>query len=180
MKVLKGKAWLFGDNLDVDQELVPYRKVKSLPGYPAVSDEELGKLCMTYIDPDFPKKMKKGDILVGGTNVGCGHDHATGPRAIKGCGISVVIAQSLHEWFLRNCILLGLPAVQHPQVKENVKQGDELEVDLVSGRLTNLTTGDNLRFEPLPKFLLDIIDSGNLYTYVKEKVKSGKLNTYLE
>jgi 3-isopropylmalate/(R)-2-methylmalate dehydratase small subunit len=134
---------------------------------------------MTYVDPDFPKKMKKGDMIVGGTNVGCGHDHATGPRAIKGCGVSCVIAQSLHEWFVRNCILLGLPVIQHEQIKQKVKQGDELEVDLLAGKLTNLSTGERLSFEPLPKFLLDIMDAGNVYTYLKNKIDAGKLDTYL-
>jgi 3-isopropylmalate/(R)-2-methylmalate dehydratase small subunit len=179
LKILRGKAWVFGDDLDVDLEIVPYRKIKNLAHWPHLTDQEIGSFCMTQVDPNFPKKVNKGDFIVAGMNMGCGHDHATGPRAIRGCGISVVIAQSLHEWFLRNCILLGLPVIQHEQVKQKVSQGDELEVDLAAGELTNIDTSERLTFEPLPKFLLDVIEAGGVYSYLKSKVNVSDLDTYL-
>lgn len=179
MEILRGKAWIFGDDLDVDHELISHEELRRLPpekrnlkGY--------GELCMTVVDPDFPKKVNKGDFVVAGTNLGCGHDHATWVLGMKGCGIAAVISESLHEWARRNCILMGLPAIQYSGIKQKVKQGDELEIDFPKGRLTNLTTGETLRFEPLPKFLLDIQEAGNLETYLKNKISSGKLDTFLE
>ncbi len=180
MKTIRGNVWVFGDDLDVDMEVVPYRQVKNLPGYPNVSEEEMGKLAFTLVDPDFPKKVKKGDIVVAGTNMGCGHDHATGPRAIIASGVAAVVAESLHEWFLRNCILLGLPAISYEGIKKKVKEGDELEIDFASGKMTNVTTGVTMEFEPVPEYLLKIIEAGNLTTYLKNKIDAGELETYLE
>ncbi len=105
----KGKVWVFGDNLDVDKEIVPFRQWDS----GALKMNELGTKCMTYVDPDFPKKMKKGDIMVVGTNMGCGHDHATANQSIQQCGISVVIAESFDRNFFRNSIALGLPIIEY-------------------------------------------------------------------
>ena len=178
MKVLKGKVWIFGDNLDVDYELSPFRKWRQLRAQGA-SKEELGKLAMSEVDPDFYKKITKGDIIVAGDNMGCGHDHSQGPEAIKYSGISAVIAESLHEWFLRNCILVGLPAVAYKGIKKKVKQGDSLELDYAGGKLTNLTTKETMTFTPLPGFLLKIMDSGDLDTYFKNLVKTNKVDAYL-
>ena len=82
--------------------------------------------------------------------MGCGHDHATGPQAIKGCGVEAVIAESLTDWFLRNCINVGLPAIQYKGIKKEVKEGNELEIDVRAGKLTNLTTNKKMEFKPLP------------------------------
>jgi len=178
MKVMKGKAWIFGDNLDVDYELSPFRRWRQLRAQGA-SEEELGKLAMSKVDPDFYKKITKGDFIVAGDNMGCGHDHSQGPEAIKFCGISAVIAESLHEWFLRNCILVGLPAVAYKGIKQKVKQGDSLELDYAGGKLTNLTTKETMTFKPLPSFLLKIMDAGTLSAYFKELVKTNKIDAYL-
>jgi len=178
MKVMRGKAWVFGDNLDVDFEIVPFRMVQSLEK--ARTMEVLGQYCMSPIDPGFPKRISKGDFIVAGINMGCGHDHVDGPRAIKGCGISAVIAESLHDWFFRNSILTGLPVVEYKGIKMKVKQGDELELDYEAGRLTNLTANETLAFKPLPRWLLEIIEMGDLWTYLKEKVDTNTLDAYLE
>ena len=105
----KGKVWVFGDNLDVDNELFPFRKVDS----GEIKPGEFGQWVMTNVDPDFPKKVKKGDIVVTGTNMGCGHDH---PDAIKGflqLGISMVISESFNRNCFRNSIYLGLPIIEY-------------------------------------------------------------------
>ena len=178
MKIMRGKAWVFGDNLDVDFEIVPFRRVRSLTEVPTL--ESIGQYCMTPIDPDFPKKMNTGDFIIAGENMGCGHDHVDGPLAIKGCGISAVIAESLHDWFFRNSVLIGLPVIQHKGIKKKVKQGDELELDYEVGRLTNLTTTETFSFRPLPPWLLEIMETGDLWSYVKKKIDTNSLDTYLE
>ena len=94
----RGQVWVFGDNLDVDKEIVPFRKWDS----GLIKMNELGKWCMTYVDPDFPKKVNPGDIMVVGSNMGCGHDHSQANLAIKQCGISCIIAESFDRNFFRN------------------------------------------------------------------------------
>ena len=116
----KGKTWVFGDNLDVDFEIIPFRKYDS----GLIKDSELGNWCMTNVDPDFPKKVKKGDIMVVVTNMGCGHDHGGANSAIKQCGISCVIAESFDSNFFRNSIAIGLPIIEYKGIKQNVKEGD--------------------------------------------------------
>ena len=91
-----GKVWVFGDNLDVDFEIIPFRKFDA----GLIKRDELGNWCMTNVDPDFPKKVKKGDIMVVGTNMGCGHDHSQAVIGIKQSGISCVIAESFDRNFL--------------------------------------------------------------------------------
>ena len=183
MSAIKGRAWVFGDNLDVDFEIVPYRIVSELELASLFDDEEkrilseetLGRYCMTAVDPDFPKKVRKGDIIVAGTNMGCGHDHATGPQAIKGCGVEAVIAESLTDWFLRNCINVGLLAIQYEGIKKEVKEGDELKIDVRSGKLTNLTTNKKMEFKPLPDFILEIIEAGGLVSHIMKRIENGEL-----
>ena len=90
MKILRGKAWVFGDDLDVDHELIPHEGLRRLP--PEKRNlEGYGELCMTVVDPDFPKKVKKGDFVVTGTNLGCGHDHATWIDGMKGAGVAAIV-----------------------------------------------------------------------------------------
>jgi 3-isopropylmalate/(R)-2-methylmalate dehydratase small subunit len=163
----KGKAWVFGDNLDVDREIIPFRKFDQ----GLINMDNLGTFCMTYVDPDFPKKLNKGDIMVVGSNMGCGHDHRQANYAIKQCGIAVVLAES----FDRNSINVGLPVVEYEGIKQKVKEGDELEVDLRAGKITDLTNGELLEFTPLPDFLLDILEADGIERYTDQLVGEGKI-----
>lgn len=167
----RGKVWVFGDNLDVDKEIVPFRRWES----GLVKMDELGKWCMTYVDPDFPKKVKKGDIMVVGSNMGCGHDHFTANISIKQCGISCVIAESFDRNFFRNSIHIGLPIIEYGGIKQKAKEGDELEVDLRAGEIKNLTTGEALKLTPFPDFLLEILEAGGIEPHVNKLVAEGKV-----
>jgi len=168
----KGKVCVFGDNLDVDYEIVPFRKFDA----GLIKLEDVGKWCMSNVDPDFPKKVKKGDIMVAGSNMGCGHDHFQANLAIKQCGISVVIAESFDRNFFRNSIGVGLPIVEYKGIKKEVKEGDELEVDLHAGTIKNLTSGKNLKFKPFPDFLQEILEIGGMDPYADKMVAEGKVN----
>ena len=167
----KGKTWVFGDNLDVDFEIIPFRKYDA----GLIKDSDLGNWCMTNVDPDFPKKVKKGDIMVVGTNMGCGHDHGGANSAIKQCGISCVIAESFDRNFFRNSIAIGLPIIEYKGIKQNVKEGDELEVDLHAGTIKNLTTGKSLKFTPFPDFLQEILELGGIRAYTDKLITEGKV-----
>ena len=180
MEIIRGKAWVFGDNLDVDFELIGDIQTFSAMRRKGASQEELGKMCLKGVDPDFSKKVTKGDLIIAGENMGCGHDHAHGAEVIKWCGVGAVIAESLGEWFLRNSILVGLPVVAYEGIKQKVNEGEKLELDYPRGKLTNLSTGNIMRFKPLPSFLLKIMESGNLHNHIQELISERKLATYLE
>ena len=149
---LTGNVLHYGDNVDTDV-IIPAR-------YLNTSDpKELAAHCMEDIDPDFLKKRKPGDILVAGTNFGCGSSREHAPLAIKHAGISCVIAKSFARIFYRNAINTGLPIVV---CDGEFSQGDALEVDLFAGVIKNLTTGKQYSFPPFPSFLQKIIEAGGL------------------
>jgi 3-isopropylmalate/(R)-2-methylmalate dehydratase small subunit len=167
----KGNVWVFGDNLDVDKDIIPFRKMN----LGLITQATLGDWCMTDVDPDFPRKVKKGDIMVVGKNMGCGHSHQQANKAIKQCGISCVIAESFDRNFFRNSIDIGLPIIEYKDIRQLVKEGDTLEVDLHAGDIKNLTTKKTLKFTPLPDFLLDILEAGNVEEHVNRLIAAGKI-----
>jgi 3-isopropylmalate/(R)-2-methylmalate dehydratase small subunit len=168
----KGKVWVFGDNLDVDFELSPFR----MRDAGLIKPDELGKWCMTNVDPDFPKKVKKGDIMVVGTNMGCGHDHSQANIGIKQAGLSCVIAESFDRNFLGIRFLSALPIIEYPGINKLAKEGDELEVDLHAGSIKNITTGKSpSSFTPLPDFLLDILETNGIDAYTEKMMLQGKM-----
>ncbi len=173
-KKLRGKAWIFGDILDVDFDICPIEATRGK----AKTEEDYGKLCMINIDPEFPKKVKKGDFIVAGENVGYGHDHESAPMAIKGCGVASVICESTNRNFFRNSIHLGLPVIECVGIKSKVKEGDELEVDLAAGKINNLTSGKEIGFSSYPDFLLEIIDAGGIYSLINKKLAEGDVPLY--
>jgi 3-isopropylmalate/(R)-2-methylmalate dehydratase small subunit len=170
---LRGKAWKFAGVLDVDWEICPLgeaREVLSKYQQGELSEEEmtkeLGKFCMTKVDPDFPSKAQPGDFLIGGEGMGYGHDHDHACVSIKGAGISAVLCEAAAGYFKRNSIHHGLPVIELQGIMAAVEQGDELEVDLVTGKGTNITSGKSLQFQPWPQFLLDMIQAGGLYPHI--------------
>lgn len=165
----QGKVWVFGDNLDVDKEILPYRKREM-----GLNKGEYGEWCMTGVDPDFPKKVKKGDIIVAGKNMGCGHGHQHANISIMQCGIPCVIAESFDRNFFKNSINLGLSIVEYPGIKRELKEGDILEVDLRAGEIKNLNTNKTVKFSPLPNFLLEIVEMGGLELYISKQIAEGK------
>lgn len=174
-KKLRGKSWVFGDLMDVDWEICPFDIMNQVRNAgKAVTPEEMGKYCMTTVDPEFPKKVRPGDFIVAGENFGYGHDHHHACMSVKGAGVAAVVCESSNANFIRNSIHNGLPVVVCKGVKAAVKQGDELEIDLAAGSIANLTTGKELRFVPLPGFLLEMLEAGGLYPYTRERLKKGK------
>jgi 3-isopropylmalate/(R)-2-methylmalate dehydratase small subunit len=173
---LRGRAWVFQGILDVDWEILSYEVSRQLQqkGLPRTY-EELGKYCMVNLDPDFPRKVQKGDFIVGSQNVGYGHDHDQACMAIKGAGIGAVLCESSNGNFVRNSIDHGLPVVEIKGISTTVRQGDQLEVDFVDGACRNLTTGAVLQFARLPDFLLEVLAAGGVYSMLEEKLRKGEL-----
>jgi 3-isopropylmalate/(R)-2-methylmalate dehydratase small subunit len=164
---MKGKAWKFGN--DIDTDLI-------LPGRYLVlrCEKDLAEHVMEGADPEFSKKVQKGDIMVGGKNFGCGSSREHAPIAIKGAGISAVVAESFARIFYRNSINVGLPLIEIKDISKNVSQGDELEIDMEKGILKNLTTDKEFKIKGLPEFMVEILNEGGLIPYLKDHIDEIK------
>ena len=161
MAVLEGKVWRYGDNIDTDV-IITARYLNTF------DPKELAKHCMVDIDKDFAQKVRPGDIMVGGKNFGCGSSREHAPVAIKACGVPVIIAASFARIFYRNGINVGLPLMEIGDNVERIHAGDKLSVDLSSGKIRDITTGETFQAPPLPGFIQDIAKAGGLIQYVKE------------
>jgi 3-isopropylmalate/(R)-2-methylmalate dehydratase small subunit len=159
---LTGRAFTFGDNIDTDTIIPAVYLVTTDPA-------ELGAHCMEFADAEFSKKVRPGDMIVAGRNFGCGSSREHAPIAIKGCGISCVIAKSFARIFFRNAINIGLPILECADA-DRIAQGDELEVDPAAGKIVNRTKGETYDTPPFPPFLQDIIAAGGLMARVKQRL----------
>ncbi len=158
---IEGKAWKFGDNIDTDV-IIPARFLN-------VSDKDiLAKNCFADLRPDFGGNAA-GDVIVGGSNFGCGSSREHAPLAIKSAGVGVVIAKSFARIFYRNAFNIGLPILESKEAVDAIEDGDSLSVDLVTGEITNNTKGGKYSASPIPDFMRKIIDAGGLVEYVKNK-----------
>ncbi len=162
MKV-RGKAWCFGKNINTDL-IFPNRYFK-----PRYASGEMGSLIMSGADPDFPNKVSKGDIIVGGANFGCGSSREEAAASMYEAGIGALIAPSFGRIFMRNCINLGVPVIPCPEIAERVSEGDEVEVDLGEGLIRNITTGHEVRFPAIPAEMLDLLQGGGLAAYTRRR-----------
>ena len=159
-----GKAIKYGDNVDTDV-IIPARYLNT------TDPRELASHCMEDIDKTFLSRVKKGDIMVGGKNFGCGSSREPAPIAIKESGISCVIAASFARIFNRNAINIGLPILECPEASAEIRDGDEISVDFDGGVIVDETTGKKYAVAPMPAFMKDILTSGGLI----EAVRAGKL-----
>ena len=159
----KGKVFKYGDNVDTDV-IIPAR-------YLNIADpKELSTHAMEDIDADFVKNMHPGDIVVATRNFGCGSSREHAPLVLRENGVSCVIASSFARIFYRNAINIGLPIIESSEAVRAIDQGDELDVDLENGVITNLTKNETYHFEKFPEFIQHIVEAGNLLNYVKAKV----------
>jgi len=157
---IKGRVWKFGNDIDTDV-IIPAR-------YLNTSDPvELAKHVMEGVDKDFSRKVKTGDIIVAGKNFGCGSSREHAPIAIKVSGIQAVIAKSFARIFFRNAINIGLPIFESEEASAEMNDGDEVKVDINSGKITNLTTNREYSFTPFADEMKDIIQAGGLMEYIK-------------
>ena len=163
--MVKGKVFKFGDNIDTDV-IIPARYLN------APSPEDLAKHCMEDIDPEFVNKVHAGDIIVGGSNFGCGSSREHAPIAIQAAGVSCVIAENFARIFYRNSINIGFPILECPEAAREIKDGDTISVDFNTGIISDETTGKTYKANPFPEFINNIIDKGGLLPYIKEKLEA--------
>jgi 3-isopropylmalate/(R)-2-methylmalate dehydratase small subunit len=178
MKLMRGKAWIFRGVLDVDWEIYPYPITHELRAKGILTQEEMGKYCMTKVDPNFPRKVQRGDFIVG-EYMGFGHDHHEACLSILGAGIAAVLCETAATYFFRNSIEHGLPVIAIPGILNGMQQNDWLDLDL-GGSVTNLSSGKKFTFDPLPPFILDRIQAGGMIQFLKRELDAGRIPKRLD
>ena len=151
----------YPDNVDTDV-IIPARYLNT------PNAQELAAHCMEDIDPEFIHKVKPGDIIVGGANFGCGSSREHAPLAIKTVGVSCVIAASFARIFYRNSINIGLPILECPAASAAIQAGDKVKVDFDTGIITDETTGETFKAQPVPPFIQNIIKAGGLMKSIEK------------
>ncbi|NVM22581.1 MAG: 3-isopropylmalate dehydratase small subunit [Desulfobacterales bacterium] len=163
---LEGTVWKFGDHIDTDV-IIP------APYLVTTDAIELGKHCMEGVDPAFSQKVQPGDIIVAGKNFGCGSSREHAPMAIKGAGVSCVIAESFARIFFRNAFNMGLAIFEAAGVSKVIQAGDRLSVDRDTGEIVDHTNGGRFSASPIPPFMQELIEAGGLMAYVLKKKQGG-------
>jgi len=158
---IQGRVHKFGDDIDTDV-IIPARYLNT------TDPEELAGHCMEAADPDFPNKVQPGDIIIAGKNFGSGSSREHAAIALKAAGVSLVIAKSFARIFYRNAFNTGLPLLECEDAVEAARPGDVFEVELETGRIKNLTTGQEFKAVPIPAFMLRLIKDGGLVEHLKK------------
>jgi len=163
-EIVRGAAWKFGNDISTD--------VLS-PGAFAVDPVEIRKLhCLEAVDPRFAGEVQPGDIVVAGTNFGCGSSRETAAENLKELGVACVVADSLSRLFMRNAVAVGLPVLVCPGAHDALIAGEEIEIDLASGTVTasrSIAGGAaNLQAKPLPEEMRRILARGGILAALRE------------
>lgn len=152
------------DHINTD-EIIPAR-------YLNTDDEaELATHCLEDLDADFIKNAKPGDIVVAGDDFGCGSSREHAIWAIRGAKVGTVIAKTFARIFYRNAINCGFYLIESAQAIDKISDGDELEIDYDNGLIRNLSTDEDISFNKLPDFAVEIIEDGGLLEHVKKAMK---------
>ncbi|MEN6330186.1 MAG: homoaconitase small subunit [Methanobacteriaceae archaeon] len=159
MKILEGQVWTFRDHIDTDV-IIPGRYLRIL------DLDEMSSHVLEGEDPDFASQVKKGDIIVGGLNFGCGSSREQAPVTLKHLGVAAVIAPSFARIFYRNAINVGLPLIV---ADVDAKKGDTLVINLKAGCIENKNTGEKFGIQPFQNFMLEILEDGGLVNHFLKK-----------
>lgn len=157
--IFEGNCWKFGHNIPTDLITPTNITLRSIP--------EMAKHVLETANPEFPKRVQPGDILVAGRNFGCSSGRAIAAKALKATRISAIVCELFSRTFYRNGHEIGLPLLEVPGVHELVETGDRLRIDIRGGVVENLTSGKSLRGAPPPEFLLEMVQAGGLIPLLK-------------
>ena len=156
----------YGDNISTDNILQAKYTTSTKP-------EDLARICMRDIDPEFPQRMAPGGFLVGGKNFGCGSSRERAPISLKAAGVKAIVAEEFARIFYRNSLNICLPVIECPGAAEAIDLGDEVEINVVSGSVKNRTKGTILQGVPIPEFLLERMKAGGLVEFLKQQLVGG-------
>lgn len=157
--VFEGTCWKFGHNIPTDLITPTHITLRGIP--------DMAKHVLETANPDFPKNVRLGDILVAGRNFGCSSGRAIAAKALKATGISAIVCELFSRTFYRNGHEIGLPLLEVPGVHDLVQTGDRVRVDITGGVIENLSSGKSLRGTPPPQFLLEMVQAGGLIPLLK-------------
>jgi 3-isopropylmalate dehydratase small subunit len=158
----RGRAWVFGDNIDTDVLAPgPYMR-KPLP--------ELARHCLEAVEPRFAREVRPGDIVIGGVGFGIGSSREQAAQALIELGVGAVVARSFARIFYRNALNLGLIALACPTIE--AAPGDEIEVEPEAGRVVNRSSGRSFAAEPLPRQLIEVVEAGGLMPYLERRFRT--------
>ena len=163
-KVMKGKAWKSGNKIDTDQ---------IYPGiYVELTEmEDIKKHALSgSAEPKFADEVQPGDIVVAGTNFGCGSSREHAAMPLKGAGVGAVLAESFGRIFFRNAINLGLPVIVCPGISKCAQKGDEIRIDIETGEVTDVTRGKVLKTTPFSPYVLNILESGGIKNMIRKSL----------
>lgn len=161
MHMLTGRVWKYGDDINTDV-IFPGKYT-----YTISDPKEMAAHALEDLDPEFPKKVRPGDVIVAGRNFGCGSSREQAVICLKEAGVRAIVACSFARIYFRNAINLGLPVVQCDVVK-SVESGEEITVDFSSGLV--VTPRGEYTFPPLPPTVLEILEDGGLIPHVRKKL----------
>ncbi|GAB4331087.1 MAG: 3-isopropylmalate dehydratase small subunit [Candidatus Abyssubacteria bacterium] len=156
-----GTAWTFGNNVDTDQ-ITPSQ-------YMHLSTEEMSEYVFEPIAPGFAKEFKRGEIIVAGSNFGCGSSRETAPDALKFLGTAAIVAESFGRIFFRNAIAIGLPVLVCPNVSKTAEKGDKFEIDFDAAEVRNLTKDRAYCAVPLNDMMLTSLKRGGIMKLLAEE-----------
>jgi len=164
MEQITGRIWKLGDNVDTD---VIY------PGkyLPIIDAPEMAKHALEGYDPEFPKKIQKGDIIIAGNNFGCGSSREQAATCLKYAGIACIVAKSFSRIFFRNAINQGLALVQSGDAPDHIQAGQNVTIDFSGGEIIT-SRDEKFSFAPLPEFLMGILKDGGLIPHVKKSLEN--------
>jgi len=162
--IITDKVIKYGDNINTDV-IIPARYLNTS------REEELAAHCFEDLDKNFKEKLKDRKIIVAGDNFGCGSSREHAPISIKESGVKLIIAKTFARIFFRNAVNTGLPVISSIEAGRGIGDEDELEVDLNSGKIIDITTGDTFNTKPFPEFIQGIIVSGGYIEYIKKTLK---------
>ncbi|PHQ91892.1 MAG: 3-isopropylmalate dehydratase [Sulfurimonas sp.] len=160
---IDGKVWTFGKDVDTDLIIAARYLSTSVP-------EELAKHVMEDADPEFVKNVRVGDLIVAGENFGCGSSREHAPIALKAAGIAAIIAPTFARIFYRNAFNMGLPIFELEESAQ-IKQGDEVSINMNEGTITNKTTNKSYKFIPIPAFMQELLDVGGLMNFAANELE---------
>ena len=157
--IFEGRCWKFGHNIPTDLITPTHVTLRGIA--------EMAQHVLENANPDFPKQVRPGDILVAGRSFGCSSGRAIAAKALKATGLGVIVAELFSRTFYRNGHEIGLPLLEATGVHDLVETGDRLRVDIRGGVVENLTSGKSLRGVPPPEFLLEMLQAGGLIPLLK-------------
>ncbi len=162
--IIRGNVHIFGNDVDTDV-IIPARYLNTF------DHDELAKHAMEGVEPDFHKKVAKGDIIIAGSNFGCGSSREHAPIAIMAAGISLVVARSFARIFYRNAFNIGLPLLEIQDDISGIKAGTPLEVNLDTGVIKELLTNKTYKAVPIPRFMQELLGAGGLMNYMEKRAR---------